>query len=374
MTGIKRVLFVATIDQHIIRFHLPYLKWFKEQGFEVHVASKGEFQIAFCDKKFNLPIERSPFSTKNLRAVKALKEIIDVNKYSIVHCHTPMGSVVTRLAARGSRKSGTKVLYTAHGFHFFKGAPLKNWLLYYPIEKLLAKYTDAIITINTEDFELLKSRKFKSKEFFRINGIGVDNSKFKRISEEEKITLRKSKGYNEDDFILIYPAEFIHRKNHKFILDSVVQISSKIPQLKIIFAGRGELLEEMKKYTKDINLGKFVDILGFRTDITELIQLSDIGISSSKHEGLPINLVEEMFCGLPLVAAKERGNKDLIENGVNGFLFAQNNHTQFADYIVKLYKNKVMRIDFGEHAFQKAQKFSLENSLKSMADIYKQFV
>lgn len=374
MISKKKVLFVATIDQHIIRFHIPYLKWFKDQGFEVHVAANGEYQIPGCDVKHNVPIERSPYSAKNYKAFKILKNIIDKNQFNIVHCHTAMGGVVARISSISSRKKGTKVLYTAHGFHFFRGAPIKYWLLYYPVEKLLSQYTDAIVTINTEDFELLKKRKFKSKQFFKINGIGVDKSKFKKISDEEKSSLRNSKGYRDNDFILIYPAEFIHRKNHKFILDTVKQISLKIPNLKIIFAGRGILLDEIKKYSKEIDVDKIVDFLGFRTDINELIQISDIGISSSKQEGLGINLTESMFCGLPVVATIDRGHKEMIQNGINGFLFEQNNQKQFVERIVKLYENKAMRIDFGEQAFHMAQKFSLENAIKSMSDIYMKYI
>lgn len=374
MLSNKKVLFVATIDQHIIRFHIPYLRWFKEQGFEVHVAAKGNYSIGGCDKKFDVPFARSPFSKQNYFAYKSLKAIIDKNRYSIIHCHTPMGSVITRLAARSARKQGTKILYTVHGFHFFNGAPLKNWLLYYSVEKWLAKFTDAIITINSEDYDLVIKKKFKVNEVFKIDGIGVDDSKFKRISEDEKLRLRIQNGYDENDFILIYPAEFIQRKNHKFILDSINNINQRIPQLKILFAGRGVLLESIRKYTKEIHVEKQVDILGFRVDIAELIAMSDVGISASRQEGLGLNLVEEMFCGLPVLATIDRGHREMVEHGINGFLFEQNNHQQFEEYLFKLYEIKIMRTAFGEQAFKTAQKFSLKNSLKSMVEIYQKYI
>lgn len=374
MSVSKKVLFVATIDQHIIRFHLPYLKWFQDQGFEVHVAAKGNYEIAGCDIKYDVPFARSPISKQNYHAYKSLKTIIDKNQYRIVHCHTPMGSVVTRLAARSARKQGTKVLYTAHGFHFFKGAPLKNWLLYYPVEKWLSKFTDAIITINSEDYNLAIRKKFRANNVFKINGIGVNDSKFKRISEDEKLILRIQNGYDENDFILIYPAEFILRKNHKFILDSINNINQRIPQLKILFAGRGVLLESIRKYTKEIHVEKQVDILGFRADIAELIAMSDVGISASRQEGLGLNLVEEMFCGLPVVATIDRGHKEMVEHGINGFLFEQNNHQQFEEFLLKLFEKKALRCEFGEQAFKITQKFSLKNSLKSMAEIYQKYI
>ena len=141
----KKVLFVATVPGHINVFHTPYLKYFKDNGYEVHVASSRNDNLIFCDRNIIIPIKRSPYKFSNIIAIKKLKKIIEEEKYEIIHCHTPMGGVVTRLAAKKSRKNGTRVIYTAHGFHFFKGAPLKNWLLYYAIEKNLDSYFYAIM-------------------------------------------------------------------------------------------------------------------------------------------------------------------------------------------------------------------------------------
>jgi len=374
MLSVKKVLFVATIDQHIIRFHLPYLKWFKDQGFEVHVAAKGNYEITGCDVKWDVPFARSPFSKQNYNAYKTLKAIIDKYQYTIVHCHTPMGSVVTRLAARSARKQGTKVLYTAHGFHFFKGAPLKNWLFYYPVEKWLSKFTDAIITINSEDYDLVIRNKFKTTGKYHIFGIGINEKRFPQLTDLDKSAERIKIGYDAQQFILVYVAEFIHRKNHKFIIDVIPQLTKEIPQLKILFAGRGELLIDMKQYARSRGVTSSIDFLGFRDDIGYVMAISDIGISASRHEGLPINTVEEMFCGLPVITTIARGNTDLIDNGVNGFLFEQNNQHQFVESIFKLYHNKAMRDEFGKQAIKTARKFSLENSLKSMEAIYQKYL
>ena len=137
----KKVLFVATVVKlHIMVFHIPYLEWFKKNGYEVHVAARNDYDnkdeciIPFCDRFHDLPFERSPIRKNNLQVYKDLKNIIDTEQYEIIHCHTPMGGAIGRLAARSARKKGTKVIYTAHGFHFFKGAPLVNWLAYYPAE------------------------------------------------------------------------------------------------------------------------------------------------------------------------------------------------------------------------------------------------
>ena len=193
-------MFCATVDYHFSAFHLPYLKWFKEQGWEVHVAAAGNIDLPYVDKKYNIPIQRSPFKRKNIGAYKELKSIIDENQYNIIHCHTPMGGVLARLAARKARKDGTKVIYTAHGFHFCKGAPLINWLVYYPIEKTLARYTDCLITINEEDYNLAVNHQFKAKQIEHVHGVGVNTERFCPVNEFEKLELRSKYHYRNDDF------------------------------------------------------------------------------------------------------------------------------------------------------------------------------
>lgn len=370
----KKVLFVANITKHILRFHLPYLKWFKENGYETHVAANGNEDIPWCDVQHNVPIVRSPFSMKNIRAHKILKKIITDNNFVLVHGHTPMGGVLARTAAADSRMKGTKILYTAHGFHFYKGSPLTNWLMFYPVEKCLAPYADGIITINREDFNLLTEKHFHVKDKYFINGVGVDPARFNPISQELKIKLRKEFGYSYNQFVLVYVAEFITRKNHRFVVDAAMELKSTIPDLKILFAGRGVLLEEMKNYAREKGVSDVIDFLGFRTDIDKVIALADVGISASKHEGLPINLVEEMFSGLPLIATQDRGHRELVVHGENGFLYEQNKQEEFVSYITQLYNDKEKRKAFGEKSKTFAEKFSLENSVNSMAKIYSYYL
>lgn len=223
MGNVRKVLFTATVDSHILHFHIPYLKMFKERGYEVHVATNSDENIPYCDKKHKISFERSPFKMNNLRAIKQLKRVIEEEKFDIIHCHTPMGSVVTRLASKHARKAyGTRVIYTAHGFHFYKGAPKLNWLLFYPVEKHLSKYTDDLITINNEDYELAL-KKFKAKRTYYVPGVGVDPKKFDfELSQEEKHELRKSLGIKDDDFVMIFPARLDKNKNQILDRKSVV--------------------------------------------------------------------------------------------------------------------------------------------------------
>lgn len=370
----KKVLFTASIAKHLLRFHLPYLNWFKQEGYEVHIACEGGEIVPFADKTFKVPFVRSPFSKGHLKAYQVLKELIDRESYSLVHCHTPMASILTRLASREARNKGTKILYTAHGFHFYKGAAVINWLTYYPVEIFTSANADAIITINEEDFELIKQKGNSKTEYFLIPGIGVDKKKFFPISDNEKNDIRAEKGFGREDFIAVYAAEFINRKNHKFLIEALALHKEKFPDLKLLFCGRGVLQKELEALVKKHHLETTVLFMGFRNDVDELYKIADLGVSSSKQEGLGLNLIEEMMCGLPILATTDRGHKEIVTQGENGFLFEQENKKEFIDYLTILYNNSLLRKEMGKKAFEMSHKFEVTNSLAEMTTIYKKFL
>ena len=370
MKNKRKILFTATLDSHILLFHLPYLKYFKENGYEVHVATNTDENIPFCDKKIKIPIERSPYNIKNVKAIFALKKIVLKNKYNIIHTHTPMGSVVTRLASKRARKKyGTRVIYTAHGFHFYKGAPKLNWLLFYPVEKCLSRYTDDIITINQEDYELAKA-KFKSNIHY-VPGVGLDENKFNiYTSENEKLSLRKSLNLKSNDFVLMYAAELNKNKNQIFLLRAMKLLVNTHPNIHLLLAGDGELYDYYKKITDDFNIKNNVHFLGFRTDIARLLNMSNIAVSSSLREGLPVNIIEAMCVGLPIVATYARGITDLIEDNKNGYIVEKNNIKDFVNKIQELYSDFNKRKSFGNENINKIKPYLLENVKKSIIDIY----
>jgi len=370
----KKILFTASIAKHILRFHLPYLEWFQQQGYETHVACQGDEKIPFTDHQWKVPFIRNPFSAGHIKAYKELKNIIDTNNYSLIHCHTPMASIVTRLAAASSRKKGTKVLYTAHGFHFYDGASTINWLTYYPIELRASGWADAIITINNEDYNRIKTKGSSKTDYYIIPGIGVNGKRFSPVSQEQKLALRSAKGFSQKDFIAVYAAEFIDRKNHRFLIEALPEIVKAAPTTKILLCGRGELKEEMEELVKKKGLEGNVEFLGFRNDIDEIFNMSDVGISSSKQEGLPINLVEEMMCGLPVIAPVDRGHKEIIMHGENGFIFQQDDKNGFREYFLKLYNDEQMRLKFGVRSIEIAANFEIKNSLGVMSKIYKNYL
>ncbi|MFZ1302012.1 MAG: glycosyltransferase [Candidatus Microsaccharimonas sp.] len=232
---VRKVLFTSH-TANFSKFNRPFMRMLKAQGYEVHYASAGEEEVLDCDVHHTISFRRSPFSFSNLKAIRQLKKVIDAENYEIIHTHTPMGSVVTRLAAIGARKKGTGVIYTAHGFHFYKGAPVLNWLIYYPIEKIMARHTDTLITINKEDYERAKAH-FKTDVQY-VAGVGVDSSRFdEEMTIDQVFELKKSLGIDKRDFIIIYVAELSRRKNQMWLLNTLSGFLKKHQDVKLILPG-----------------------------------------------------------------------------------------------------------------------------------------
>lgn len=371
----KKVLFVSNLT-NFIKFNIPYIDWFQDQGYVVDYAAAGEEELpqGYCRNHIRLPINRSPWSLKNIQSWRKLRSIINKEGYDIVHCHTPMGGVIARLAAKRARKQGTKVIYTAHGFHFYKGAPLLNWMLYYTAEKYLSKCTDCIITINEEDYKTIVKRKFRAQQIVKIDGVGVDLKRFFPVSNFQKDYYREQFGIKKDDFAILYIAEFIDRKNHIFLINAFQQIKKSIPNAKLVFAGTGVLLENCKEEVKRLEMRDEILFLGYRKDVPQLCQACDLLVSSSKQEGLPIGILEGMATGMPIICASIRGQVDVIDDGVNGYLYPVNNQKVFIEKVQKLYNNTELCKDMGKENIQRAQKYSVEKAVEAMSKVYQKYM
>lgn len=371
-----KVLFVATVvKKHIMEFHLPFLKMFQEHGWQTAVAARNDYddpadcQIPFCNDYYDIPFERNPFKAGNLTAYKKLKQIIDKGQYDIIHCHTPVGAALARLAAREERKKGTKVIYTAHGFHFYKGAPLLNWLIFYPVERWLAHDTDVLITINQEDYQ--RAQHFKAGKVVYVPGVGVDLKKF-HVDVTDKTAKRQELGLAADDFVLLSVGELIPRKNHQVVLRALgrLQEQGKLGNIQYLICGQGVKMDELKELAKSLDIANHVHFLGYRRDIPDICSASDVFMFMSLQEGLPVALMEAMACGLPAVCTNIRGNTDLIENGVTGFL-ADNTPEATAEAIQKMKSNPALRDGLAAHALERVKQFDLMNILPIMEKVYK---
>lgn len=368
---IKKVLFMATTAKgHLNVFHIPYIKLFKQLGWEVHAITNGDEIVPFTDKNYIVPIERNPLKRNNLKAVRDVIKIMDEERYDFVTCHTPVGGVIARVAAHKTNTG--PVMYTAHGFHFFRGSPLINSLVYKSIEKLLANWTDALVTINNEDY--IAAKKFKLKnggKVYKIPGIGVNISK---IQNTNIIRLEKCKelGINKESLIILNIAELSKRKNQETIIRTFSQIKTKNAVL--LICGTGELEGKLRHLINSLGLENKVKLLGFRKDIDEILKISDIFFFASYQEGLPVAVMEAMAAGLPVLCSDVRGCRDLIEDSKGGYLFNPNDINGFKLSLESLLADQSLREKFGDYNMDVVKKYDVKNVIEEMKQIYDEVI
>ena len=364
-----KILFVATVYRHIRLFHIPYIEYFQSLGYEVWAAGTGE------DKEIlenigvicvDVPFSRNPFSFKNAIAFCYLNILFKMIDFELIDIHTPVAALVTRAAHR--KKQPGKIIYTAHGFHFFKGAPLFNWILYYSAEKIATKWTDHLITINQEDYENALKIGLSKERISYIYGKGVEVPTV-HMSGEERLALRKELEIRENSVVISYIAELNKNKNHQFLLKNWNEIKLLSPNAILLIIGKGNYEDELKRYVLEKNIND-VKFLGFRSNIHQLLELSDIVTLLSHREGLPKSIMEAMVAKLPVVVTDTRGLRDLIINNENGFVVSHEDKIGLINAFVSLINNENLRKQMGENGFEKVQKYRLENVLKEYSFIY----
>ena len=351
----KKLLFVANVaKEHIVKFHLPTIRRFKKEGWQVDVACFHDADIPDCDTQYDVSWNRSPFSFKTIKGIFEIKRIVKETHYDLVYCHTPVGGLVARLGANGARKKGTKVIYTVHGFHFFKNAPKKNWLIYYPVEKFLSHFCDAIFTVNEEDY-LLAMKKFTGTKVRLIPEVGVD---FKRLDVKDpqsvRTEYRQDMNIPEDAFVMIYVAELIPNKNQEMLLNVLKLLREKGNNVYLILAGPDHYDGHLQRLAEEKEITDFVRFPGWRNDIGELMHTADVCVASSIREGFGINLIEALYCGLPAIATNNRGHRMALKNGENGLLVDVNDCSKMAEYIERImrdeaFKERYSHIDVHEY-------------------------
>lgn len=357
----KKVLFAANLESFFTKFLIPQLKYFKDKGYEVHIAAKSEnIDIPYCDKVYDVDFARGFNIKQNINSYKQMKKIFSDNHYDIVSCHTPFGGAITRLAYKNCKIKNTKMIYMAHGFHFYKGASLLHWMLFYPVEKYLAKYTDKLITINLEDYETAKA-KFKTDVYY-VHGVGIDEVKFK--SENVKYDFIK-----KDDFVLMFPGELNKNKNQKLLIKVVNEVKNDIPNIKLLLPGRGDLKECYENLIKKYELEDKILLLGFRNDISSLLQYTNIAVSSSLREGLGLTNIEAMYQGIPIIAVDNRGSRTIVKDGINGFL-VKNDVNDFKNKVLEIYNNYNKYKKNSEKMKKESNKYLEQNVMKEIIKIY----
>ncbi|MCM1284193.1 MAG: glycosyltransferase family 4 protein [Muribaculaceae bacterium] len=376
----KRALMHASVASMIYQFNMDNIDLLQLLGYQVDVACNfgkanpisgkqiEDFREKLSDKNVNI-IEteclRDVFAVgKMIRGYRQLKRLSGKRKYNLVHTQSPIGGAVCRLAFRSARKRGTKVIYTAHGFHFYEGAPKKNWLVYYPVEKWLSRWTDVLITINKEDYGRAKS-KFRAKETVYIPGVGIDTEKF-AVQSPIKNEKRKELGIPKDKVWLLSVGELTQRKNHETLIRAVADIDNMF----LTIAGQGKRREDLENLIDKLEIRDKVSLIGFRADILELCKEADMFVFPSYQEGLPVALMEAMASGLPCVVSRIRGNIDLIDEEKGGYMFDPAKKEELRAALINM-SNEDWKL-FGDYNRKKIEHFSLYTVKQQMKEIYKE--
>jgi len=364
---VKRILIVSTVSRQFYLFEQGNIEVLKTLGYEVHCAANFEDANERLDAldiiRQSFDIQRSPFSLKNIKAYDQLRKIMKSENFDVIHCHSPMGGVLARLAAKSLGSS--PVIYTAHGFHFYDGAPHKNWLVYYNIEKYLSKYTDIIVTINKEDYERAKT--FSSKKVIAVPGIGVDSDKFDCVNIDRN-KKREELGIPDGAVAFLTIGEMIKRKNHETALRALAELEHK--NFVLLICGKGELKHYLEELSQKLGISDKVKFLGFRNDIPEICVASDIFVFPSYQEGLPVSVMEAMSAGLPIIASRIRGNTDLIENDCGGYLHDPEDYLGFAKSMDKIIGNEKLRAKMGVRNKEEVKKYDKQVVKDTMRELY----
>lgn len=361
-----KILYVTTVGA-TMGFFKDFIKQLLDAGHTVDIACNDKaWSAPDCYREWNCKIHqidcsRSPLSMSNLKAVKQIKALVTENDYDIVHCHTPVAAICARAACRKLRKSGkVKVIYTAHGFHFFKGAPKKNWLMFYPFEWLCAHWTDELVTINKEDYALAREKMHAAKVEY-VPGVGVNIAKF-ASAEADRALKRKEIGVPGDAFLLLSVGELNANKNHESVLRAIAKLENE--KMHYAIAGKGELDSHLMETANSLGMEDRFHLLGFRSDVHELYKTADVFIHPSFREGLPVSVMEAIAAHLPVLCSDIRGARDLVDKN---HLFNPHSVESIAEHI---YASANGADTGAELNFDNLRKYDISNVIEKMNEIY----
>jgi glycosyltransferase involved in cell wall biosynthesis len=369
-----KILYVTSLSgKRINSFMFSSIIAAKEANLDFHIAcNQNEADsVLFKEDCENLGItphhidfNRNPLNPENLKAYKQLLLLMKKENYDIVHCNTAIGGLLGRICAK---KAGIKkIIYMAHGFHFYKGSSIVNWLMYYPVEYFLSRYTDYLITINQEDYSTAQN--FKAKNVTYVHGVGIDIMEIHH-SETDRKKKREELGIPENAFVILSVGELNENKNHETVIKAVAELNNK--NCFYVICGKGHKENDFKNLSVSLGIEEQVKLLGFRSDVHDICKLADAFAFPSYREGLSVALMEAMAAELPIVCSKIRGNTDLVEDGIGGYLIEPTDAKGFAKAFSKIINDEKLRGSMGKKNVATVKNFDLENAIKEIKDVYK---
>lgn len=398
----KKILYVASSYGHIASFHIPYIMRLQEMGFDVHVAAGGGLDVVgqLACKKVFIPFEKRMASFNNVKCTVQLMGLLKRERYDVISVHTSLAAFFVRAAVRLSGKKNMKIINTVHGYLFDEQTPMLKRTIFLCAEKWTKSVTDMVVVMNRQDYDIAEKHRLYKDELIQIPGFGIDTERFYRKEVEEALRSRYQKemaasshingealsigqniettedmrqrereklGFQAQDTILIYAAEFSKRKNQQMLIRAM----SLLPKtVKLLLAGQGECLEACRQMVEHLELTNQVHFLGHVKNLEYYYFLSDICVSASRSEGLPFNIMEAMSMGLPVVATNVKGHEDLVEHGVNGYLYKFDEAQGFAEAVLQLMRNPDHARQISEDNVEKASEYGLEQVMESVLSVY----
>ena len=361
----KKKILITCTDSMMKQFLEPHVIHLVSAGYDVEIACSEVLSrmeevrndLGSLVKIRQVHLKRSPAALSNLKGYRELKTIIDRGAYDLIWTNEPVMGVMTRLAARKARKKGAAVMYMVHGFHFYKGAPLINWLIYYPVEKVMASRADMICTINRED--LGRAQRMRTAKTAYIHGVGIDTQRLRPSGQAAD--LRKEFGLPEDAFLVLSVGELNRNKNQQAVIRAVAELRD--PKIHYILCGKGDQREGLEQLAEQLGISGQVHFAGYRKDVPDLYRQCDVFAMPSKREGLPLASLEAMYCGLPLVNSGIRGLADITEDGISGYTAEPGLVSAFAEGIRKLREDPELRKRMSDHNRETAVPFCIENTV-----------
>lgn len=374
----NKVLMISNTASMQYQFLLPWILQLRDMGCEVHIACNfkdgnncSEQRIAAFQahlRELGIPYFQVDFHRnalklhKHPKPLRQLEEILRADSYALIHCHSPIGGALGRIAGK---RMGIKVLYTAHGFHFFKGAPPLNWMLFYPVERMLSRWTDTLVTINKEDYS--RAQRFHAAHTYQIPGAGVELECFRHPARSRAEVLQEF-DIPENAVVFISIGELNKNKNHAVLLRALKRLRN--PNLRLLIVGKDNMNGRLERLAGRFGIAEQVHFAGFRTDIADLLHASDVFCFPSRREGLGFTAIEAMAAGLPLITSDRHGILDYSVDGITGFTCHPEDDRAFADAMRTLAEDSVLRKTMGRHNAAAASAFDIAPVLAQMRDIY----
>lgn len=371
----KSILITCT-DSMMKQFLEPHVKNLAGNGYEVEIAcsevlnrmAEVREDLGEYARIHLLHLKRSPLAVSNIRGYREIKQIIRNGHYDLIWTNEPVMGVATRLAARKARKQGTKVMYMVHGFHFYKGAPLLNWLIFYPIERLMASKADCICTINREDYA--RAQRMRTARAAYIHGVGIDTERLK--PGNNPTNLRNELRLAQDAYLVLSVGELNENKNQQVIIRAIARL--KDPAIHYVLCGKGDQRQSLEALAQELDIADHVHFLGYRKDIADICRQSDVFALPSRREGLPFAAMEAMYCGLPLINSGIRGLTDITEDGISGYICGTDDDQQYTDSIRKLKNNPDARMRMGERNRKTVEAFTIGQTKQEIFQLIRELL